>query len=247
MILRDVIVASDRERLRSARAPEGAAVTPVIEPPAPVVVAQPPSVASLTLEGVCDWLLTQSADLRAAVCARCMAPDLEALAARAREAGRELGQARGREEVLDGAKSGLAALSQAVAAGEQTFAGESAQLADRCAEIVAEVLRKLIGPALVSRDAALGAVLEVLSRVTDERELTLWVSPEDLPFLESQKSAIQEALGTRSWSLYATPRVSLGGCLVESSLGTLDGRLEIQLQELSQTLRASKTAEPEAA
>jgi len=36
--------------------------------------------------------------------------------------------------------------------------------------------------------------------------------------------------------------VNVGGCLVESDLGTLDGRLEVQLRELFETIRAVKAA-----
>ncbi len=249
MILRNVVVASDRERLRPVRAAGLAAISAAAElcEPAPVAAQdQRSAAAGLTPEVVCEWLLAQPAEVRAA-CARHLAPDIEVAAERARESGREIGRAEARQQALEGVRSSLGALSQMAAACEQAFSRECAQLAESCAEIVAEVFAKLAGRALVSRDAALGAVLEVIKRVKDERELTIQVSPQDLPFLQSQSSAIQDVLGARSWSLCADPRVTLGGCLIESSLGTLDGRLEIQLQELFATLRASKTAAVEAA
>lgn len=239
MILRNVIVASDRERLRSARASELTAVPTPAEWREPPAEPPPPLAPSLTVDRVCEWLAAQPTEVRA-VCARQLSPDIEACTERARESGHEIGCTQGREEVIAAARSSLGALSQVAAACEQAYSRECAQLAEGCAQIVAEIFRKLAGPALVSREAALGAVLEVLKRVKDERELTLRVSAQDLSFLESQSSAIREALGTRSWSLCADPRVTLGGCLVESSLGTLDGRLELQLQELLETLRAAK-------
>jgi flagellar assembly protein FliH len=238
VILRNVLVACERARLRSTHAADLLPHTPDSTLREPSVEAQPTTAPSFTLDGVEDWLKGQPAEVRAA-CARSLAPEIHALAASERDAGRELGLAQGRQEALESAKSSLAALAQAAAAAERAFAVESTQLAESCAQIVAEVIRKLAGPALVSREAALGAVLEVLHRIRDERELTIRVSPRDLPFLETQRSAIQEALGTRSWSLCAEPRVSIGGCLIESSLGTLDGRLEIQLEGLLETLRAA--------
>lgn len=243
MILRNVVVASERERLRSTRASEIAAVPAPAEWRGPTPETRP-ATPTLTLERVCEWLAEQSPDLRTA-CARHLAPEIEALAEKARESGREIGRAQGRQEALQEVRSSVGALSQAVAACEQEFARECAQLAEGCAEIVAEVFRKLAAPALLSREAVIGSVLEVLKRVEDERELTIRVSAQDLPFLESQRSAIQEALGTRSWSLCADPRVTLGGCLVESSRGTLDGRLELQLQGLLETLRVSRASASE--
>lgn len=248
MILRNVIVSPERERLRLPRAAE---LMPPIQPlerqkPRLELLPDPPAAPNLTAESVCNWLQGQSTEVRAH-CAKHLATDLDLLTEQAVEVGREAGRKQGREEALESVKSGVAALSQAVNMCEQAFSSESAQLAESCAEIVAEAFRKLAGPALVTRDAALGVVLEVLRSVKDERGLTIRVSAQDLPFLESQTSAIQEALGNHSWTLCADPRVAIGGCLIESALGTLDGRLETQLQELWETLRAAKSSRLEEA
>lgn len=239
MILRDVIVGSERERLRSWLTPE------ITSLPTPAERHERNSTAERwDVESVCRWLETQAPEVRAA-CAAHLASDIQLLTDQACEEGRELGRSQARQEALDSVRSSLGTLAQAAAACEQAFTRECAQLAESCADIVAEAFRKVAGPNLLTREAALGAVLEVLKRAKDERELTIRVSPQDLPLLESQKSVIQEALGSRQWSLCADPRVALGGCLVDSSLGTLDGRLEIQLQELWETLRASKSARVE--
>lgn len=242
MILRDVIVGSEPERLRGSRAadlPNGQSLSVLRLAPVPLQDAPAPAAPALTAERVCEWLEVQSPEVRTA-CAGRLAAEIEALAESARKAALESGRAQGREEALESARSSLAALSRAVAGAEQALARECAGLAEGCADIVMEVFCKLAGPALVTREAALGAVLEVLKRVKDERALTLRVNPRDLPYLETQRGAIQEAIGSRTWTLGADPRVALGGCLVDSSLGTLDGRLESQLQELCATLRASK-------
>jgi flagellar biosynthesis/type III secretory pathway protein FliH len=244
VILRDVIIASDRERLKGPRAVGwvGQPSPPERQPVAAVVPEVEPRVAPpLSLERVCEWLEAQSCETRM-ICARRLAPELEALAQAAREAGRDEGRVQGRQESLESVRSSLSALARAAAVGEQAFVHECAQLAEGCADIVAEVFRRLAGEALVSREATLGVVLEVLKRAKDERALTIRVSPHDLPFLETQRTEIQTALGTRSFAIYADPRVVSGGCLVESSLGMLDGRLETQLQELAETLRVAKAS-----
>lgn len=244
MILRDVIVASDRERLRGPRAVGLVGPAPPPErqaAPLPAQESEPRTALPLTPERVCEWLEAQPSEVRT-ICARRLATELEALAHAAREAGREDGRAQGRQESLESIRSSLGALARAAAVSEQAFVHECEELAEGCADIVAEIFRKLAGDALVSRAATLGVVLEVLKRAKDERALTIRVSPHDLPFLEAQKMAIQGALGTRAFTLCADSRVVSGGCLVESSLGTLDGRLEIQLQELAETLRLAKTS-----
>lgn len=240
MILRNVIVAAERERLRAQHAPEQAPAPPLPERPRPrlEVLVEPPARPPLDAQTVCDWLEAQSAQVRT-LCASRLASDLEALRAEALAAGRELGRTQARAEALASVESSLAALAQMAGGCEQAFARECAQLAESCAEIVAEAFCKIAGPALATREAALAMVLQVVTRAKDERALTIRVSAQDLPFLEAEGAAIQKALGTRSWTLCADPRVALGGCLVESSLGTLDGRLELQLKELWETLRAA--------
>ncbi|HWW21057.1 MAG TPA: FliH/SctL family protein, partial [Steroidobacteraceae bacterium] len=158
------------------------------------------------------------------------------------EQGLELGRAQGIREVAERAQSGLGALAKVATAAEEAFALESAQLADACTEIVAEAFVKLAGRRLGTRKAAVSVVLQVLKRIKDGRELTIKVSAADLPMLQSQESDIARVLGTRRWTLMADARVSLGGCLVESVLGTLDGRLEVQLRELFETLRAARVS-----
>jgi flagellar biosynthesis/type III secretory pathway protein FliH len=45
--------------------------------------------------------------------------------------------------------------------------------------------------------------------------------------------------------LLSDDRVLLGGCLIETSGGTLDGRLETQMQQLRDTLLAARRMLPE--
>jgi len=86
----------------------------------------------------------------------------------------------------------------------------------------------------------LQVVLQVLSRVKNEAELSIRVSPTDLPILQSYAARLDDALGGRHWTLIPDTRVSAGGCMVESSSGTLNGTLESQLHGLLATLRAAK-------
>jgi flagellar assembly protein FliH len=195
---------------------------------------------------VLAWLASQSVETRGA-CAQALAPDIHALAAAAEAEGLERGRAAGLREVESRAASALAALARLVASAEESLRLESAQLAESCTEIVAEAFVKLAGPRLASREAVVGAVLTVLARVKDERELTIRVNGADLPLLEAEDSGLRAALGSRRWTLTADSRVAIGGCLVESALGTLDGRIDVQLHELGETLRAAKNARLESA
>jgi flagellar biosynthesis/type III secretory pathway protein FliH len=53
-------------------------------------------------------------------------------------------------------------------------------------------------------------------------------------------------LGRRKFALVPDTRVTAGGCIVETSAGSLDGRFEVQLHEMCETLRSAKAASREA-
>lgn len=248
MILRNVTVTAEPQVLGLKDGSSNAPLRSIPERRVPNLgaVPPPPPVPVLTLETVKEWLAAQPAQSKAA-CAAILAPELTALRLAAQSEGLELGRAQGQNEMIERAGSSLEALTRIAAAAENSFALEAAQLADGCIEIVAEIFFKLAGPHLVAKEAVHGAVLAVLSRIKDERKVTIRVCPADLPLLQAQEPAISEALGSRRWTLMGDPRVMAGGCLVDSTLGTLDGRLEVQLSELCETLRAAKTAQSSAA
>jgi flagellar assembly protein FliH len=233
MILRNVIVGGERQALER-RPPQLEAVA---QPPPQL----PPPPPALTVDAVCKWLEQQSDEARAA-CARALSPDLAVLQEEARAEGLERGRAHAIRELTERANSSLEALAGITETAERAFALEANQLAEVCTEIVAEVFLKLAGPALMTQEAILGSVVTVLQRVRDEREVTIRVSPSDLPLLQTHQAAFDRVLAPRRWTVTADSRVSVGGCLVESALGTLDGRLEVQLAKLSDTLRAAKVA-----
>ena len=231
MILRNVSVGSEWQVLRRPTQLEAVAQPPPQLPPPP---------PALTVDAVCKWLELQSDETRAA-CARALSTDLTVLEEEARAEGLERGRAHAIRELTERANASLETLARITEAAEQAFALEAHQLAQACTEIVAEVFLKLAGAALLTPEAILGSVVTVLQRVRDEREVTIRVSPSDLPLLQTHQAAFDKALGARRWTVTADSRVGAGGCLVESTLGTLDGRLEVQLANLSDTLRAAKT------
>jgi flagellar assembly protein FliH len=83
-------------------------------------------------------------------------------------------------------------------------------------------------------------VTQVLQRLKDDQQVVVRVQPADLDTLTAAKPALSRALAGATLTLVADQRVELGGCIVESTLGNLDGRLEVQLSELYEILRTAK-------
>lgn len=245
MILKGTILSMERVPLRARELPVERATTVAAEVEAarlPVV----PEPEPLDLNTVVQWLEEQDAAVRASL-ALMLAGDIEQLrVAASREAAQE-----GHEEGLTRARSetaaGLATFASLAQAADAAFQRESNLLAEQCAEIVAAALTRIAGPALTGRDAVLGVVTNLLARLKDDREVVVRASEEDLAFLESEMAALRAAASGRSVSLVADRRVTLGGCIVETRLGSLDGRLETQLAGLFETIRAARAAREEPA
>jgi flagellar assembly protein FliH len=251
MILRDAIFSGERRHLGAQAAPP-ATITdaslslssaPQVREPA----AEPyvPAAPTLSSDHVASWLVTQDGATRTALAAM-LTDDLAAVRDAAHEEGYSRGHAEAMKEVREKVRDAVDALGKLSATAEEAFESELAQLGDACTDVVAETFFKLAGAALVTREAIVGTVSEVLKRVREERELRIHVNPGDLPVLRSAEAGISASIPGRRFTLVADGRVAAGGCIVESALGSLDGRLEVQLGELVATLRAAKTGAPDA-
>jgi flagellar biosynthesis/type III secretory pathway protein FliH len=247
MILRGAVLSESRLVLDAARAdrlavePSRSTATTRDKAPEPVVVERLVP-TPITFDAVVEWL--QKGDARERL-AEHLADDLDELRSAARAEGLAAGKAKGLEEAEAHMRSALTALEALVVQTELALQAETDELSAHCAEVVCEALTRIAGPILSMREAALGSVLEVLKRVKDERELTIRVSAHDLPALREWRDQIETACGGRKLELVADAKVVAGGCIVESALGGLDGRIDVQLRGLADTLRAAKAVPAE--
>jgi flagellar assembly protein FliH len=252
VILRDAIFSAERRHLGAQAAPAHPGPSDDsahLNPPEPLAdrvreapteyEVRPTEPPPLSSDRVASWLVTQDGATRTAL-ASVLSEDLEAVRDAAHRAGYESGHHEAMTEAREKVRSALAALENLNESAERSFVSESAQLQDACADVVAEVFFKLAGSALVTRQAIVGVVGEVLKRVREERELRIHVNPADRTVLSTAEAGIEASLPGRRFTLIADGRVEAGGCIVESALGSLDGRLEVQLAELCATLRAAK-------
>jgi flagellar assembly protein FliH len=193
---------------------------------------------ALTLAAVSAWLAEQDRDTLTSAMPG-LASELEEIREDAHAAGFNAGQIDGRTASQEQVVQLQALLESLVEALRTQYEQEQARLAALCVDIVATAFTKVAGPLLASREAAYAAVAEALARAKAGHELTVRISPVDLPVLEPQREQLA-ALVCAPLTLVADPQVVLGGCVIESQPGTLDARLEVQLQGLYDTLRAAK-------
>lgn len=165
--------------------------------------------------------IVEEAQAQAAALAREATAEASELRARAEREGREAGEARAAALVIEAERRHAQSLDES----ERELLRLGVGLAER-------ILRKQIelAPERV-RDIAAG----VLERARRARRRRLHLHPEDVPLL---RDLIAPADLTE---LVADASIERGGCLLESDLGTLDGRLEVQVAELRRALLGERS------
>lgn len=211
--------------------------------PAPVTAPEIKE-RELTFENVVAWLAVQDAATHKA-CGSILATEITQVYKEAKAEGFEFGRNAAAAATRADTEAQLGLLRDLNESAEMAYQQEQKQLGDICVEVITEAFAKIAGRLLHSEAATIGAVKEVLKRVKDEREVTIRVARDDVALLRAHEGDLVDALTGRKFQIVADSRVELGGCIVESRLGSFDGRLEVQLRELYETLKLARTAVPE--
>ncbi len=148
------------------------------------------------------------------------------------KAGAEAGRSRqaGREQ---GYREVASILAQAAEIRSRT----AAQCLPELAGLAAEMARRILSRELRTspRD-----VVRICARVIREnhcgRKLRVYVHPDDLKLLRERRHAVLEDPDA-TVTFLPSGRVERGGCLVRGEGGEVDGRLDVQLEELGKALR----------
>lgn len=144
----------------------------------------------------------------------------------------------------DGYRDGLAALEQykrtfATQAGAQVSALASEfhqrletleqQLAGRLAGVALDLARQIVRSEITQRPELVVQVAEeaLLTLLTTAKQISVRVHPDDLSLVAQ---SLSETLKARGAQLIADPRVSRGGCLVDSDIAAVDASIQSRWQ-----------------
>ena len=118
----------------------------------------------------------------------------------------------------------------------QGLSAQSARLAEEAEDdLVAmsfEIVCRILGARATTPIAVRGMVEHLLAQ-RSQVGLVVHLHPEDFEQLRSEEGGLSQASG---WSWVSDAKIKLGGVMLRSAQGTLDARLEVQLEALRQTL-----------
>jgi flagellar assembly protein FliH len=140
-------------------------------------------------------------------------------------------------ERLDGLDSLLAALPPA-------FDKRMLELDDDLLALCFEAVSRIVGDAAASQSGVRAIVSQAMAGARLKSAATIHVNPRDMAFLEGAETIASLVGAHRRVAWRADPAVELGGCLIASSEGSLDARLESQMSELAQIFSSARKEQP---
>lgn len=105
-------------------------------------------------------------------------------------------------------------------------------------ELVMEIAKKIIQrELLLDQNAIIGIVQEALKQSSELREITVALHPSDYEVVRLRIDELKRHISNQA-NLILVPDHSItsGGCMIRTSLGTLDARIDTQLEELKKAL-----------
>jgi flagellar assembly protein FliH len=161
----------------------------------------------------------------------------ESVLQEARGRGLQEGLELGRAEALREAERQHEAVAQTLAIVADRVEREIAGAEDAIVGMAFESVCRILARDVVDRKAIRAMVRQVLARVGQEEGVAVRLHPQDCAALRNGgKALLPGRNGRMKVELVADEAVSLGGCVVETTGGSLDARIETQIQRLRETL-----------
>lgn len=115
---------------------------------------------------------------------------------------------------------------------------------DELIAITYEAVCKVIGQSMTNSEVVISVVREVISHTQDRMHMILRVCPQHFNVIQNAKDMLSRGLSNRL-EIVADDHVKYGGCIIETDAGSIDGRLEKQLDSLLALLLDERERQPE--
>ena len=104
-------------------------------------------------------------------------------------------------------------------------------------ELAFEVAQRIVAGIPVSSEMIEAAVREAISQIEQNTDITVQLHPEDLALLKKHDAAILSGVPCAD-TLRFNPsnEVSRGGCIIQTSFGSIDARRETKVEQLRKSL-----------
>ena len=165
----------------------------------------------------------------------CAEIDMERLEMEAYQSGFQQGETAGREAAEQALEATMRQYADSIQEISRVKARLYVQAEKEVVRLAMEVARKIVDREIhADRNIIQTLVRVALSRVTENASITVRLNPLDYKYLMGQNGGIAEDEG-RDVSLQSDNTIRQGGCLVETSCGDIDARIEEKFREVENT------------
>ncbi|MBC9783414.1 hypothetical protein H1S01_02665 [Heliobacterium chlorum] len=106
-------------------------------------------------------------------------------------------------------------------------------------ELSIQIAEKILQYEIANKpDVVLNIAMNAINKVRDMSAVVLKIHPQDYPLVQSAKPELMRLIkGLRSLTVEMDETVDRGGCIIDTSHGYVDARIEAQLEEVSRVIR----------
>ncbi len=152
-----------------------------------------------------------------------------------RQAGYDEGARAAREELAQQLELAHAIAAQAVVDRRQLIAGAEPEIIHLAMHIARKIVAKEIAQ---DPDVLRGLVTRAMLKVAGNERMRLRLHPQTIETLGEYLSKVTARFAERGVEVVADPAVDPAGVIIDTRAGTVDGRVETQLQKIERTLLA---------
>lgn len=162
----------------------------------------------------------------------------------ARQEGHEQGVEQGKEEGRRLVYEEYAqALEQAAAILEEAPSIKRRMIAEAepfVLDLTIEIARKVIGEQLMlDKENVIALIRKALSRTQEYKSVTVAVSPDTYTYVQENRAKLLEVLDSQvEITIIPDDAVTDGGAVIRTTMGSVDARVDVQLEEIKKALQA---------
>ena len=250
-LIRSAIITHEAKVLPLREAPKQAiapAIMPVIEqtpiasttsPIPPELVAEPINIDPTPGLPIYEEKETPLPDLDPEL-KQALLEEIQTARATAVQEGFEAGHTQGMTEANQSLQTQIESVNKLLNTVSDVLQSQINGLEDILVTLAFETVCKIIGNTLITQEGVVAVVREVIGHVKESEPITIRICPADYNQLINDPTALTQTYSASGITLVADDRVILGGCLIETSGGSLDGRLETQLQQVKDALLSAR-------
>ena len=150
--------------------------------------------------------------------------------------GYEEGLEKARTEVMNELQTEVDALAEIRSSLNEAIGEQISGVDEVALQIVLESINKVFGSVMQDNDASVAMIRKVIEQTQNRANLFVRVSKKDFVMLQDNNIELIENKPGDNIQVIADDRVILGGCILETDAGSIDGRLETQLAHLREVI-----------